>query len=1154
MAILLKFHGALDKVTGSCHFIKIAASENIYAVDCGAAQGEGDSQYQPANPRNLPLDCKPDKLSGIILTHAHGDHISHLPRWFEAGFRGTIFCSEVTAKLAAIALKDSRKIERGKQHDSVDSAFFKMTMEALENATHLEPGQRQTLEQNVTIEAAITSHLLGSCAVRIEATRSEEKSSVLFTGDIGPVEHEDETQSLYAERKRPSLPSDFIVSESTYGNRPRSRETQSGRRRQERVCEVLSKAFRHGDKSVVIIPAFSLQRSLDVLADVFCALHYRRDSIGLSKTAIPLIVVNSGLSREYAQVYRDLYYHEQRDGLVFFNEKSLLHKVARDAEDNDTAILADLLPEDSVATITRHDDAWDEISTELLWGRWDRTANRPTVIICASGMTMTGPIVELMDEYLDKEHATFVLSGYVPGSSPGGELRELWPLSREQRSTKAIRLPEDRRDNRPEKNIPGDEVKCGYESLSEYYSGHADGASIIRYILGDRCELGTQTKGIFLVHGDKSARNDLAQLIKSTCSAAGVEAPPVCRPLPNLPWFDCGACRLTEQTDAQPQGWVQQMSTPSSSELDADLGLPDLIEIEACVVLSNPSPAEEVMEMLERVFDFARPKRFGDEMLLYINRPGRPHGTVKLRASRIGDSLLKVSAESRLMQVETIAEVADAAFDWRQALNALSAPKELYYAGTRWCLTDDELTRLLAACEPTVYDGSQRRLPVIVLHSAMLDNYSLQGLERLLTPSVMVAVVEESSLARINTFLKLPPEHSLRRDNPIYLPLKAAAGAQKVTNANGHLDIGRIASLVTADTRILNAREPQLVSSGRGSALTKPPADEPSQASADAIPSRPKTKLGTDRLGLPLETFMEVTVGQKLTATVEHIQHRRGKALPSFAILRLSEPNTTGILHYTCMAGSFTAGIGQKLEVWIRKVVPENRELFLSQIPVRLPGEQMLNLAKSTPSITPLDIAEVLGSHDYLGAICNAADDSFKASNKQHTPVQPETSLDTPRAVDTYNRAIEELGLVEKAPVAPPETSKALTYGMVASELGYSLQDVVNAAGHMIGDPGTYELGMAVLPGGFAPAEDSPFPADRKEAFIRECLSRSEKGWTSTSKPETPKIQPDCHSVDGLARLMGMPQTTLLARLEAKGIKPEIRVVITPEDIRKLIG
>ena len=44
MPLMLKFHGALETVTGSCHFFKVKASGNIYAVDCGATQGEDEEE------------------------------------------------------------------------------------------------------------------------------------------------------------------------------------------------------------------------------------------------------------------------------------------------------------------------------------------------------------------------------------------------------------------------------------------------------------------------------------------------------------------------------------------------------------------------------------------------------------------------------------------------------------------------------------------------------------------------------------------------------------------------------------------------------------------------------------------------------------------------------------------------------------------------------------------------------------------------------------------------------------------------------------------------------------------------------------------------------------------------------------------------------
>ena len=165
MPLLLKFHGALTTVTGSCHFFKVKASGNIYAVDCGATQGEDDDE-QLALPRNLPRDCTLDKLSGIILTHAHGDHINHLPRWFQAGFKGQIFCTRETAKLAEIALPDSRRVEAGEGRDPVDKASLDRTIEALRSAKHVQPGSPIVLEHNVTIQAAPTSHLPGSCPCR----------------------------------------------------------------------------------------------------------------------------------------------------------------------------------------------------------------------------------------------------------------------------------------------------------------------------------------------------------------------------------------------------------------------------------------------------------------------------------------------------------------------------------------------------------------------------------------------------------------------------------------------------------------------------------------------------------------------------------------------------------------------------------------------------------------------------------------------------------------------------------------------------------------------------------------------------------------------------------------------------------------------------
>ncbi len=1157
MPLLLKFHGALDTVTGSCHFFKVKASGNIYAVDCGATQGEDDDE-QLALPHNLPRDCAPDKLSGIILTHAHGDHISHLPRWFQAGFRGQIFCSNETAKLAEIALQDGRKIESSKGSSGVNDRFFFATLEALKSAKKIQPGKADVLEHRVTIEATPTSHLLGCCAFRIEATHDGKTASVLYTGDIGPVEHGDETQSLYAERRRHAECSDYVISESTYGSRPRSKESQNGRRRQARVCEMLSKAFRHGDDSMVVIPAFSLQRSLDVLVDVFCALQYQRAAIGLSNSSVPLVAVHSGLSWQYAQVYRDFYFDEL-EKRCFFNEKSLLRKVVNDAGDDDVGVFNDLVPYGREKRVTRLDENQEEISTQIMWGKPECPAGRPTVIICASGMTLTGPITDLMDAYLSKDEVTFVLCGYVPQNSPGSQLRQIWPLSMPERESLAVKIPKDDNSGRSAKQIAGDAIKCGFDSLSEFYSGHADGPSIIRYILGDKLERAERTKGIFLVHGDKAARSALKELIHESCHKAEKQAPQVFCPSPQGRWFDCETGEaessfldLAIETDEASWAFLSDLNGVAIDKADTppSSSFPDLIEIETSVILNNPLPADEAIDLIKGAFDFARPESRGDGLLLKFARPGRPHSTVVIEANRIGSALLKLSVQTRIKQAGCIEDIAAVSFDWRRLLNLLEVPKELYYAGVRWCETDAEVDRLLAISTPCVYGKKQRRQPVLILHKEMLSPEQLQSVERLLTPSVAVAVVHEALLSKINAHLGLEGDRSLNRGNALYLPIKFSAGAHSVTLSDGNLDVTKLAALATADTYILNTREPQLAGAGQPSPLTFP-APETTDVASARLPVNVRASTPVrDKSHLPLDAFLELAVGQKVSATVEFVRLKPSSGTATYALLRLQTPNLLGMLHCTHMVGSFNSVVGDTVEVWVRQVLPERREVVFTQHPVRLPGDALIQTLDVT-NLSPAGIADILSDRASPVAACVAAEESLRLQGVTSSPTVPDTALERKTAIDTYNRLVATLGLVDTPPIPSPEPIKGTTYGDVAKELGYTLDDVVNAAGHMIGDQDAYQLGMAVLPAGFTPSENSAFPPEHKEAFLRECRERADKNWSKQLDLEA-AFKPDCLSLASLAKSMGLTEAELLTLMSEKGIQPKVQVVLTAEDMKVL--
>ena len=1145
MPLLLKFHGALTTVTGSCHFFKVKASGNIYAVDCGATQGEDDDE-QLALPRNLPYDCTPDKLSGIILTHAHGDHINHLPRWFQAGFKGQIFCTRETAKLAEIALPDSRRIEAREGNNPVDDASLDRTLEALRTAKHVQPGSPIILEHNVTIQASPTSHLLGACAFRIVATADGKTSSVLFTGDIGPVEHSDETLSLHAERSAHAIPSDYVISESTYGSRPRGKDSKSGRRRLEKMCEMLSKAFRHENKSLVVIPAFSLQRTLDVLADVFLALQYHRSEIGLSKSVVPLICIPSGLSYNYAQAYRDLLFDEFADGHCFFNDQSLLIRTIQQAGDDEAGVFDALISHNKRDYVTRMDEDQTAICTEVAWGRPTLPSGCPTVVICGTGMTQGGYVTELMDGYLSKEEATFVLCGYVPQRSPGAQLRQIAPLSPSDRSALVVKIPKDKQTDRPAKAVPGDEIKCGFDSVSEYYSGHADGPSIIRYILGDKLERTEQTKGIFLVHGDKGARADLSELIRSTCELAGKTVPKVMCPVPGGRWFDCetGAPDTIDENDREFESFGK--SAELTDRRDEHPTCPDEVEVETCVVLSNPITPTEALEQIHGAFDFARPELRPGGLLLKLSRPGRPHSTVYVQADRIGASLLKISVQTRAKQIERLEDIAGVSFDWRRLLNLLGVPKELYYAGVRWCETEAEIQRLMAICAPSVYRGKQRRQPVLILHKDALDSGELQSIERLLTPAVVVTVVDAHSVETVNGLLGLHGDLAVTAGTAIYLPIKHSAGAHQISKVNGAFDVSRLTELVTADTYILNAREPQISGAGQPSPLTRPLGENheaaltPQPISVSA-PSK-------SRAHIPLEFYLEIAIGQKVSATVEYLRVTAAGS-PSFALLRLDQTDVSGILHYTQMSSSFRALVGDRVNVWVRQVNPERREVVFTQIPVRLPGDALISALGENP-FNAAGLVNLLVQSVTVEEALAAIDESLRVRGLDSEDLRAESTLSRETTIDTYNRLVQTHGLLNTPLIPAPEPKLGVSYGEVASKLGCSLAELIEAAADMIGDYDVFPVGMAVLPAGFTPTEDSPFPEEHLEAFCRLYALRAEGA--KARKPDEAALKPDCLSLSGLAKGMGISDSELLTLMTEKGIQPKVQVVLAPDDIKKL--
>ena len=104
----VKFCGASIGVTGSCHLI--STDNHQILLDCG--QFQGGKETEKMNEEPFPFD--PTAVECVVLSHAHIDHCGRLPLLVKRGFKGAIYCTDATADLLDVMLKDSAYIhEKG---------------------------------------------------------------------------------------------------------------------------------------------------------------------------------------------------------------------------------------------------------------------------------------------------------------------------------------------------------------------------------------------------------------------------------------------------------------------------------------------------------------------------------------------------------------------------------------------------------------------------------------------------------------------------------------------------------------------------------------------------------------------------------------------------------------------------------------------------------------------------------------------------------------------------------------------------------------------------------------------------------------------------------------------------------------------------------
>ena len=226
-----------------------------------------------------------DHLHGILLSHAHIDHVGSLPPlWsFHSAQQDSevpIWMTAPTKDLAEIMLKDSAKIQHAREYerDALAESDFGESMDPVYTEADVNEvlGVAQTADAYAPVPIPGTSlvaqflpvsHVLGSCAIHLRDTESGH--TLLYTGDLGPISQPQLTLPDFGGTQLIQH-AETIIMESTYGvlkDHEREGRKRSGMDGREREISVLfdnaERALERG--GFVLMPSFSLGRTQELV-------------------------------------------------------------------------------------------------------------------------------------------------------------------------------------------------------------------------------------------------------------------------------------------------------------------------------------------------------------------------------------------------------------------------------------------------------------------------------------------------------------------------------------------------------------------------------------------------------------------------------------------------------------------------------------------------------------------------------------------------------------------------------------------------------------------------------------------------------------------------------------------------------------------------
>lgn len=448
----IQFCGAATGVTGSCHLI--TTEKHKILLDCG--QFQGGKTREAMNYEPFPFD--PAEIDYMILSHAHIDHCGRIPLLVKRGFKGDIYCTDATADLVDVMLKDSgyihekeaewknRKNERAGRPAVEPLYTFNDAVDSLKFIKPVLYDQLIELNEEMKFVFNDAGHILGSAITEIWITEEGQTSKIVFSGDLGVMDRPILRDPTIIKK------ADYVIMETTYGNRVHPSNSLDVTK----LMDIIRETAKHGGTTV--IPSFAVGRTQELIYELNRVYdsdsEYRKDFENL------MVYVDSPMATTATEVFK-------KNAQVFDDETK--------------------------EYITKGDNPLDfknlkftRTSQESMWLNTDPT---PKVIISASGMCDAGRIRHHLKHNLWNRKSSIIFVGYQAEGTLGRLLL----------------------DGAKEVTLFGENIQVNAQIHNlEGFSGHADKDGLLAWLSGFQ----KVPKHVFLVHGEEESKKAFAYTVK----------------------------------------------------------------------------------------------------------------------------------------------------------------------------------------------------------------------------------------------------------------------------------------------------------------------------------------------------------------------------------------------------------------------------------------------------------------------------------------------------------------------------------------------------------------------------------------------------------------------------------------------------------------